>query len=980
MGSVGTRLPTASWRGGRVETTSEARETSATTTGLVLRYVQRRAGDAAVAELLHRSGLRFTAEELADASRWFSYDTRIRLFVAMVEVLDDPDAPFRVGASSTSNGLHHSIVLLVRALGSPHQVFRALPRAVPKFTTTSTMRMLEVGPEHAVIRYELHPGYTPSRLDCRYAQGLFSSVPVLFGLPAARVVHGACQVDGHEACLYRVSWDRRARIPWRRQRRQDHRDRTELAALRAQLDELQSAAADLVASDDLEVALERIIARAAAAVVAPAYLCAVDAPDGGAPLVHSQGLDPARTAELAARLRDGQDLGPFAVVVDVRTARRHHGRLAALYPEGQLAAEADRALLSAYAGHAAVVLDQLAALAASRRGESRAKALLDLAHELAVATDDGVVAATVADALPRIVGSARSSVMRWDPGSGELRAVACSGLTTEQRAILLGQPVRPDETPELAGLLSRREPTILDSVRSSPPMRRLLFAVGVERVAVVPLTAGDTLLGVVTAGWPSGSYPEEGVSAEVVERLRGVADQAASALHNARLLETVRHQSLHDPLTGLPNRTLFLRHLEEMLAPRDRRGGVGVLFCDLDRFKAVNDAFGHAAGDELLRQVAARLRHVLRPEDLVARLSGDEFALVLRTVDRAAVRSLAARVVDCFEQSFRVEGRELRMTTSVGVAVREGPDGDADRLIRRADAAMYEAKQQGRNRVVVADDGLEPRTTASLDDELTDAIRGGQLRLRFQPIVATADPAGAAALPGGVTIAGSEALVRWDHPRLGLLSPAAFLPLAEERGLVADLDLWVLEAACAAFAATVTGTATCAGASPRHVAVNVSVSTILDGRLLPTVRRVLRDHDLVAGQLVLEVVESRSLVDLPGVADRLTELRHMGIRISLDDFGTGYSTLTWLHRLPVDQIKIDRSFVSSLPGGAAAALVRGVIALADELGIEVVAEGVETVEQLDLLHEAGCTRFQGYLFGEPGKHPGATVSGIERPA
>jgi diguanylate cyclase (GGDEF)-like protein len=977
MRSVGTRLAHRQLEGARVEITTEARETSAATTGLVLRYVQRQAGDAAVAELLRRSGVPFTVEELSDASRWFSYDTRIRLFAAMVEVLDDPDAPFRVGASATSNGMHHSVVLLVRTLGSPHQVFRALPRAVPKFTTTSTMRMLEVGPGHAIIRYELQTGYTPSRLDCRYAQGLFSSVPVLFGLPPARVVHGACQADGHEACLYRVSWDRRARSPWHRQRRQDHRDRTELAALRAQLDELQSAAADLVASDDLEVALERIIARAAAAVVAPAYLCAVDAPHDGAPLVHSQGLDPARTADVAARLRDGQDLGPCAVVVDVRTARRHHGRLAALYPEGQLAAEADRALLSAYAGHAAVVLDQLAALEASRRGESRAKALLDLAHELAVATDDGVVATTVADALPRIVGSARSSVMRWDPGSGELRAVACSGLTAEQRAILLAQRVRPDETPELAALLSRREPTILDSVRSSPPMRRLLFAVGVERVAVVPLTAGDTLLGVVTAGWPSGSHSEQDVSAEVVERLRGVADQAASALHNARLLETVRHQSLHDPLTGLPNRTLFVRHLERMLALRERRGGVGVLFCDLDRFKAVNDAFGHAAGDELLRQVAARLRHVLRPEDLVARLSGDEFALVLRAVDRVAVRSLAARVVECFGEPFRVEGRDLRMTTSVGVAVHEGPDGDGDRLLRRADAAMYEAKQQGRNQVVVADDGLEPRTAGSLDDELADAIHGGQLRLRFQPIVATAvdhtasDPR---LLPGDVTVVGTEALVRWAHPRLGLLSPAAFLPLAEERGLVADLDLWVLESACAAFA---TGFGAGDGPGPRHVAVNVSVSTILDARLMATVRRVLREHDLVAGQLVLEVVESRSLVDLPGVADRLTELRRMGIRISLDDFGTGYSTLTWLHRLPVDQIKIDRSFVSSLPGGAAVALVRGVIALADELGIEVVAEGVETAEQLGVLREAGCTLLQGYLFGQPGDQPGTTVTGVE---
>jgi diguanylate cyclase (GGDEF)-like protein len=950
-----------------VHVTTERRETSAATTGLLVRFVERRAGPEGVAALLARAGVPHSAEELCSESRWFSYEDRIRLFEAMVEVLDDPDAPFDLGASAARNGLNPSLVLLLRGLGSPRQVFKQLPRAVAKFSTTSTMEMLDAGETHALVRYRLHDGFEHSRHDCRYAQGLVSAVPTVFGLPPARVLHEECESDGEPACLYHVTWDRRARTPWGR-RREDRPERAELEALRGQLQTLQFAASNLAASDDLEAALENVITQAGAAVVAPAHIGVVLPPDGGAPVVHSAGLDDGRLEHLAAELLAGRDLGPNAVVVDISTARRHHGRLAALYPDGTRSLAGERAMLLAYAGHAAAVLDQLTALEASRRGESRARALLDLAHDLAAANDDLTVARRVADALPDIVGSVRSSVMRWDAAAGELRAVATAGLSAEEEEHVLGRALQTDEVPELIEMHVRREPITLERHTASPHLAALLEAIGAQRVTAVPLVGADELLGVATVGWPAGQTPD-GPEDEIIERLLGVAEQAAAALENARLLAAVRHQSLHDPLTGLPNRVLFSRHLDAVLSRHRPDRDIAVLFCDLDRFKATNDELGHAAGDELLRQVAARLRTVVRAEDLVGRLSGDEFALILEVADVEEAATVAARVVDCFERPFRLEGREVRVTISVGVAVDTPAGSDADRMLRAADGAMYEAKQRGRNQVVTAVDTSQLPIGTPLHQELRVAIDEDQLRLRFQPVVALgSDRDGGTTLrrhagsaDRELSIIGSEALVHWEHPRLGLLAPSTFLPIAQERGMGADLDLWVLREAVRRHAALDPD-----ARAEHQLAINLSAATLLDERLLPAVREARSHHGLASGQLVLEVVESRTLVDLPGVAERLVDLRRMGVRIALDDFGTGYSTLWWLLQLPIDQIKIDRSFVAPLPGDcAAAALVRGVLAMARELDVEVVAEGVETVAQLEALASVGCDRLQGYLFGRP---------------
>ena len=673
---------------------AEARETSGATTGLLLSHVRRQGGDDAVAEVLRRAGVPWTAAELEQPSQWTSYDTRIRLFAAATEVLGDPQTMFRVGREALGLGLTPALVLLIRAMGSPRQVYRQLPRAVAKFSTTSTMEVLESGATHATLSYRLHEGYRHSRLDCEYAQGLIGMVPTIFGLPSAELVHTQCESDGHPVCLYHLTWERRRRLGGRR-RSED--DGPELLALREQLRILQSAAADLVASEDVDTVLQRIVEKAAEAVLAPGWVLAVADPAGGPALVHSAGLPQSHVDSLAATLLAGAHPGPHVVAVDVASARRVHGRLAAVYRPGDGGLGHEREMLGAYAGYAAAALDLLMALETSRQEADRAGTLLTLAHELAGATDAGDVCAVVAEALPRVVGCDSAAVLLWDPAEGALRTAASVDPTEENRRIMYATALRAEDIPELVGMLTDREPRFLRPESSSPLLRQLLEALQLTDVVAVPVLAGRTFLGVATASWPAGRAPAV-LAGDVLHRLRGVGDQAATALQRARLLETVRHQATHDALTGLPNRALFLDRLGEVLATTAPDQHVGVLFCDLDRFKSVNDSLGHAAGDELLRQVAARLRAAIRPGDLVGRLSGDEFAVLLPALTRPEdADRVVDRVLGCFDEPFRLEGTEVAVGTSVGVAVHVDGWDDADAMLRAADADMYRHKHAGRD-------------------------------------------------------------------------------------------------------------------------------------------------------------------------------------------------------------------------------------------------------------------------------------------
>ena len=424
---------------------------------------------------------------------------------------------------------------------------------------------------------------------------------------------------------------------------------------------------------------------------------------------------------------------------------------------------------------------------------------------------------------------------------------------------------------------------------------------------------------------------------------------AASLAHLAswRLNE---EQVLSDPLTGLANRTL----LDETAGRALRAGSpVSLLFIDLDAFKEVNDSRGHAVGDELLVVLADRLRRCVRPGDVVARMGGDEFAIAVAAGPDVA-RAVGERVLTSLALPVVLDGGPVFVHGSIGLATAPDVGGaTGSQLLRNADLAMYLAKAQGGNRLVVYADGMAEaaQRRADLQQDLARATDGGQLEVHYQPTVRLTD--------GRTT--GYEALVRWNHPDRGLVPPAEFIPLAEESGVITEIGRWVLREATAQGASW-----SAQAGSPLQIAVNLSPRQLLDGDVAADVIAALRDSGFPAGQLTLEVTEGVLVRDVERVVAQLTTLRDLGVSIAIDDFGTGFSGLSYLRRLPADILKIDRTFVSDLPaGGSSATLIASILELARTLGLEVVAEGVETEDQWRALADLRCDSAQGFLFARP---------------
>jgi len=445
---------------------------------------------------------------------------------------------------------------------------------------------------------------------------------------------------------------------------------------------------------------------------------------------------------------------------------------------------------------------------------------------------------------------------------------------------------------------------------------------------------------------------------QLVTALRRAEESEA---HRGRMEAQMRHLALHDSLTGLLNRAGLTAALGLDSAPtgaaelRHRWDGGGretVLFIDLDHFKAVNDSLGHAAGDKLLVVVAERLRAVVRAGAVLARLAGDEFVVVDRLPGAAAVEALAERLQRALNAPLAIEGLELVVSASIGAAIATGEDDDPARLLRHADFAMYRAKSRGRNGWAMHE---TEQDDAALDrlrllGELRAGIDRGELRLHYQPRVAVR----------GGELVGVEALVRWQHPTRGLLAPGEFIPVAEESGLVRELGDWVLDAAVAQATRWCTEPG---GPGPLEMAVNLSARQLADPRLLDRVTDALARHGLPAELLVLEITETALMVDPDAVLGTLRRLKELGVGLAVDDFGTGFSSLVYLKQFPVDELKIDRSFVAGLgtdPGDLA--IVTSCIQLAHGVGVRAVAEGVETPEQEQALAALGCDLGQGFLW------------------
>jgi diguanylate cyclase (GGDEF)-like protein/PAS domain S-box-containing protein len=439
---------------------------------------------------------------------------------------------------------------------------------------------------------------------------------------------------------------------------------------------------------------------------------------------------------------------------------------------------------------------------------------------------------------------------------------------------------------------------------------------------------------------------------EELQFLHEVADVVEAAVERAQREGRISHGAHHDPLTGLANRALLVDRLQHALARSARSGAaVAVLFADLDRFKVVNDSLGHAAGDALLVEVAARLQATLRLEDTIARLGGDEFVMVCSDLGGPReAEVIAGRVVAALSRPHDLDGTEVIAPPSIGIALASGAGVDAEDLIADADLAMYQAKAAGRGCWALFSAALRGDTErVELEADLRHAVERDELLLHYQPVFDLATG----------RIVGAEALVRWQHPARGLLAPDAFVPLAEDSGLIVPVSHWVIAEACRQATAWVRAD------GGFRISVNVS-ARLLTPEFGELVRRTLADAALAPSSLVIEVTETTLMQDGERAVSVLTELRQSGVRISVDDFGTGYSSLAYLKRLPVDCLKVDRSFVRELgPAAEDSAIVAAVVALARSVGLEVVAEGVETAEQLSCLRALGCQGAQGYLFSRP---------------
>ena len=445
-------------------------------------------------------------------------------------------------------------------------------------------------------------------------------------------------------------------------------------------------------------------------------------------------------------------------------------------------------------------------------------------------------------------------------------------------------------------------------------------------------------------------WHNEQALARHVESLEQVVTARTQGLEAAN--RQLRHVATHDALTGLPNRVLFDDRLAQAIAHAERhRESFALLLLDLDRFKLVNDSLGHRAGDELLKEVARRLTAMTRAADTVARLGGDEFVIIMTgTSDRQEVEITARRAIEVLQPPVSIAGVNLHMTPSIGVAMFPGDGNSVDTLVARADAAMYCAKERGRSNIqfFTAEMTVATQAKVQLESDLHHALELKQFELHYQPKVDTAT--------GGVH--GAEALIRWRHPQRGLVSPAEFIPLAEDCGLILAIGEWVVREACRQASAW-----RAAGLPPLRVAVNLSATQFRQGNLLEMIRNALDEAALDPRYLEVELTESAVMTDPEESIAILEQLSRMGVLVSVDDFGTGYSSMSYLRRLPIDKLKIDRAFISEIMTRPEdASIVRAIISLAHGLRLKVVAEGVETQEQLDFLATLGCDQYQGYHY------------------
>ncbi|HEX7166771.1 MAG TPA: EAL domain-containing protein [Acidimicrobiales bacterium] len=915
------------------------RDIAGTVVASLVRYVDRACGPGGVALLRDLAAEPLDVDALLDDSRWYTTARVVALADAAVVVTGDPGVGRRAGEELLRTTQARGIDSFIRAAGSPEAALVNLVAFGSKMSRGRSIEPLDVGDREVVLR-AWYDGVEPHPFICSFGPGFWAGVPSLFGATGT-AVEERCQGRGDDWCIYRVRWDVAADV-------EAHEAAQESAAgngLVAGFERLQATASELARADTVETVLDRIVEGADRAIVAPIFVAAVRV-DSGPVDVSATGLDRAEAEDCALRLlADPSDRAyGLPVVAPLASHRGEYGLLAALLPPGAVLGETDQRLLAAYAGHATAALEAVMARGLAERNHAVSQGLLDLATTLAAVASPKDVCEHVADAVPAMTGCALATVWRWSATHRVLELVAHRGQPIQHTRLTT------DDVGSLGGLETSRRTLLLDvDTVAKAKLADDMHHAGIVQAAIVPIAARGEFLGIVTAGFVERRRTDD---ADLFQRLHGLADLAATALDNALLVERMRHQALHDALTGLPNRPLIEDRVHQAIrAARRTNGGLTLMFVDLDRFKNVNDTLGHTAGDALIRQAAARLSAAVRSEDTLARMGGDEFVLLLPgTSDRDAAEGVAEKLIGSLREPFHIDGRQLYISCSVGIASWPDHGEDYEHLLLHADAAMYEAKARGRNTFAFHSGATwRRRELLDLENRLHTALEGDELLVLYQPQLDLAT--------GGVVAV--EALVRWDHPDLGRLAPDRFLHLAEESGVITRIDAWVRERALADMRGWLDE-----GVDLR-VSMNLSTADLRRPELLADLTRAIDEARVPIGLVEVEITDRVALGD-DDLRPMLDALAGLGLRLAVDDFGVGSSVIGRLQHRPFHTLKIDRSLVRELGREPRqGAIVHALVTMSRELGLSVVAEGVETEEQADILRGYGCPYAQGFWFSPP---------------
>jgi diguanylate cyclase (GGDEF)-like protein len=670
----------------------------------LVQHVRGGLGEDAVGELLRLAAVDHTPAYLEDVSNWIWYEEAIALFEAAAELFDDQQIGRRIGEETVRQHAGTLVATVLRSLGSPEAVYEQLAVGVTKFSTVTELVPVEVVPGRAVISAKGRPGFKRHRHLCAWTAGMMSQPPVLFGLPSAKVEETSCEIRGDEECLYTITWDAE-----RAARQADPEElvtalEAQLAAMTERLESMYATARDLIAPDDIDAALARITERAATAVRSPQHLLAVRTPDGQLH-VHHRGLgeqDPQAAAH--ALLEDaGDEQDETRLVAEVASQTRHYGRLMAASLSGGFFPQ-ERDMFEVYARFAASVLDTATALDDARHRHKESQALLELAKAVAAVSTSKEVAQSLVDAAPSVVDCDGVAVFLW---SDPEQALTCRAITErygEASGALRDLRIRPSDTPHVAELMENPEPSPFFFEANTPDafVGAVMRQMGSSALIVVPIVAHGRFYGILNVSVtdrPERLRPNPALK----DRLAGVVAQAATALENSRLMETMAHQARHDSLTGLLGHRAFHEALSDRVRDDDDVGAFTLATIDIDDFKLVNDLHGHPVGDQALLHVADALRGSVRGEDVVFRVGGEEFAVLLPGLSACdalpVVERLRAAVADT---SFA-----LPLRVSIGLASWPKDAADGDGLVERADAALYAAKHNGKDRTSVAGSDLE---------------------------------------------------------------------------------------------------------------------------------------------------------------------------------------------------------------------------------------------------------------------------------